>query len=179
MNREITIAKLTMEDAPKLSELANNPAVAGFLRNIFPSPYLLEHAEWFIPMTLSKDPTENFGIYLNEQFCGICGAHPFNDIHYKTAEIGYWLGEPYWGQGIGSIAINLLLNYCFEKVKYSRVQAITFDSNIGSMRVLEKNGFIKEGIMRKHILKNGQYYDAHLYGMTDDEYMKLTTLYKI
>ena len=179
MNREVKIAKLSMDDAPKLAQLANNPSIAGFLRNIFPSPYELKDAEWFIPMTLSKDPTENFGIYLNEHFCGICGAHPFDDIHNRTAEIGYWLGQPYWGQGIATIAIQQLIKYCFETVKYSRIQAITFDNNIGSMRVLEKNALIKEGIMRKHIYKNGVYYDAHLYGITDDEYRTLTTLSNI
>lgn len=175
MIHQVQLKKLRIEDAAALSKLADNHRVSQFLRDSFPSPYTVEMAEGFIPMTLTKDPTENFGIYLDDKFCGICGAHPYDDIHRNSAEIGYWIGEPYWGKGIMTKAMRLLISYCFEQVGYKRVQAITFDNNVGSMRILEKNGFIKEGIMRKHIMKANKYYDAHLYSMIDTDYHKLTS----
>lgn len=175
MTISVELRPLHIDDAPALSRLADNPKVSQFLRDYFPSPYTVKDAEEFIPMTLTKDPLENFGVIYNDTFCGICGAHPYSDIHRHTAEIGYWIGEPYWGKGIMTKAMSHLIKYCFEEAQYTRIQAITFENNIGSMRILEKNGFVKEGVMRKHVIKAGQYYDAPLYSLIDSDYDRLTS----
>jgi RimJ/RimL family protein N-acetyltransferase len=161
------------KNAEQLAELADNIKVAQFLRDIFPHPYTLQNAHQFIAFTKIKVPLENFGIFENDHFCGVIGAHPHDDIHRHTAELGYWLGEPFWNRSIMTKAVSLMLQYCFDVVGYKRVQAIAFDSNPASMHVLEKNQFQKEGVMRKHIYKNDVYYDAHLYAMLDEDYQAI------
>ncbi len=162
---DILIRPLQESDALSLATLANNENVSKNLRDYFPSPYTLEDAESFIPFTLSKSPLENFAICWKGNFVGICGVHPHDDIHKYTGEMGYWIGEPFWGKGITSTAIKLLVKYCWEHTSFERLQAITFEYNIGSMRVLEKAGMSKEGVLRKHVFKHGKFYDAPIYSI--------------
>jgi RimJ/RimL family protein N-acetyltransferase len=89
-----------------------------------------------------------------------------------VAEIGYWLGEPFWGKGIMSQALELITAYAFEQLKLIRIQTIVFEYNVGSMRVLEKCGYIKEGICRKAIIKNEELYDAHTFAIVNNKLIK-------
>lgn len=173
MHENLRLKPLTIDDAERLADLADNGNIARFLRDIFPQPYTSQDARQFISFTQSKSPLENFGIFENDIFCGVIGAHPYDDIHRHSAEMGYWLGEPFWNKGITTGAVSLMLDYCFDTVGYKRVQAIAFDSNPSSMRVLQKNHFQKEGIMRQHIYKKGIYYDAHLYAILKEDYQAI------
>ena len=81
------------------------------------------------------------------------------------AEIGYWLARPFWGQGIMTDAVGVFTRYAFEQFDLQRLTAHVFVHNIGSARVLEKNGFRREGELRHHFLKDGQLLDARIYGL--------------
>ena len=81
------------------------------------------------------------------------------DIYWKSAEIGYWIGQPFWGQGIAAKAVWLLVDHAFDELAMVRLYAGVFEYNIGSMRVLEKNGFLKEGISKKAVFKNGKFWN--------------------
>ena len=83
------------------------------------------------------------------------------DVYKKSAEIGYWIGEPFWGNGIATKAVELITEYGFNKLALNRVYAGVFEYNITSMKVLEKNGYKKEGIFKNAILKNDKVYDEH------------------
>ena len=104
------------------------------------------------------------------QFCGIIGLIIQEDVYAKTAEIGYWLGEQFWGKGIMTKAVELMTEYGFGKLKLVRIYTGIFEYNITSMKVLEKNGYVKEGIFKKAIYKNRKTWDEHRYCKLNSTY---------
>ena len=94
--KNIQLRPLTISDAPRLAELANNPKISINLRDAFPSPYTLADAENFIEMCRKQAPTQVFAIEYNGEYVGNIGLHPGSDVYRKSAEIGYFLGETYW-----------------------------------------------------------------------------------
>jgi [ribosomal protein S5]-alanine N-acetyltransferase len=105
-----------------------------------------------------------FAIDVNGEAVGAIGVHPQSDIMCKNAELGYWLGEGYWGQGIITAAISHMVQYTFDTYDITRVYARPFGSNAASQRVLEKAGFVLEARIEKSIFKNGAYEDELIYG---------------
>src|SRR5690606_938234 len=93
-------------------------------------------------------------ITIEDEFVGGIGLHPQNDIYRLNAELGYWLAEPFWGQGIISKAIQEMIQYGFAKLPIQRIFARPFGSNLASQRVLEKNGFILEARIKGCLIKN-------------------------
>lgn len=91
------------------------------------------------------------------------------DPEHLTAELGYWLGERYWGQGIATEAVSLVLRFAFDMLGLHRVEANAFTENCASCRVLEKNGFQREGIRRKARYRFGTWHDEVLYGLLGEE----------
>ena len=91
------------------------------------------------------------------------------DVYRESAEIGYWLGAPYWGKGIATKAVALVTHYGFETLRLNRIFTGVFSFNKASMRVLEKNGFTKEGIFKRAVVKNGITYDEHRYAKWIDK----------
>jgi len=85
------------------------------------------------------------------------------DVYRKSVEIGYWLGEPFWGMGIATKAVGLIASHAFEDLGLMRIFAGVFEYNIGSMKVLERNGFQKEGIAKKAVFKSDKFWDEHRY----------------
>jgi RimJ/RimL family protein N-acetyltransferase len=84
-------------------------------------------------------------------------------VYRKTAEIGYWIAEPYWGRGIATEAVRLLKHYAFASFDILRLQAEVFQHNTASMRVLQKNGFMQEAIHHRAVIKNGVLMNNHLW----------------
>ena len=149
-------------DIIPIATLANNKKVWDNLRDYFPHPYSEGDAESFINFIKNENPPVTFAIDYNGQFCGMISLVPQRDVYRKTAEIGYWLGEPFWGKGIMTTAIRLITEYGFsQSFDFIRLYAGVFEYNRASMRVLEKNGYRKEGISQKNIFKNGKIYDEH------------------
>ena len=83
------------------------------------------------------------------------------DVYRKSAEIGYWIGEPFWGMGIATKAVEPITEYGFMELELNRIYTGVFEYNTASMKVLEKNGFEKEGIFKDAIFKNSKVYDEH------------------
>ncbi|MEM9549096.1 MAG: GNAT family protein [Bacteroidota bacterium] len=165
-NAEVNIflRPLKDTDAHALAQLANNKKIWDNVRDLLPHPYTLKDAEFFVGLTQKEEIPQTFAIFHNDEFCGMTGLHIQNDVYRLSAELGYWIGEPYWGRGIASHAVKIITNYGFEKLGMERIYAGIFEFNVGSMRVLEKNGFQKEGVFRKAVLKNGKMWDEHRYG---------------
>lgn len=160
---EMKLRPFRTEDREALARLANSAAVAHYLANRFPHPYRLADADAWIGSLAEESPTYNFAVEWRGEFAGGAGLTPLTDIHSGTAEIGYWLGEPYWGRGLATQAAGMLTQYAFGELCFVRLQALVFRDNAASMRVLEKNGFAREGILRKHVRKFGILTDAVLY----------------
>lgn len=139
------------------------------MRDAFPYPYTIEDAATFLELAANGALGKVYGVYDGDIFVGCCSLIPQQDIYRLNAEIGYWIGEPYWGKGYATEVVKLLLNVAFEELNLSRVYAHIFEFNKGSMRVLEKAGFHKEAIIKSSIIKEGKIFDEHLYSIRKDE----------
>lgn len=169
MEEHIKIRSLKSSDKSDLVKLANNKKVWDNLRDHIPFPYSDKDAEFFINLTQKEDPKQNFGIEYKGKICGVIGLTIQKDIYRKSAEIGYWLGEPFWRKGIASKAVELIVEYGFKDLNLIRIYTGVFEFNIASMKVLEKNGFKKEGIFKNAIIKNEKIYDEHrFYKLSDN-----------
>lgn len=162
----IRLRKFMGSDKSRLAVLANNIKIWKNVRDLLPHPYHKSDAEAFISSVKDENPQLTFAIEYSGEFCGAIGLSPQSDVYRKTAEIGYWIGEPFWGKGIASTAVKLLTQYGFEKLKLVRIYTGVFEYNIASMRVLEKNGYTKDAIFRKSIYKEGKIIDEHRYSIT-------------
>jgi RimJ/RimL family protein N-acetyltransferase len=161
-----TMRPYKQSDAKALAGLADNPNVCHYLANRFPSPYTLEDATQWVARFGHEREQHIFAIEWQGQLVGGIGLDPMADIHSLTAGVGYWVGEPFWGNGIATEALGLMVGHAFGELPYLRLQAMVFAENKNSARVLEKNGFVLEGTLRRHITKHGRVYDALLYART-------------
>ncbi len=158
-----TVRSYKIDDAESLAINANNIAIWKNLRDGFPHPYTLENGRGYIDHTLSLQPETNFAICVDDKAVGGIGFVLHTDVERIGAEIGYWLGEPYWGRGIVSEALAAVTQYAIQTHGLYRVFAVPFAHNKGSIRVLEKAGFVLEGRMRKSAIKDGEVLDQLLY----------------
>ncbi len=99
----------------------------------------------------------------NSEFVGSVGITPQMGWREHVAEIGYWLGEDYWGKGIVPVALGKLTELAFEKLGFSKLYAPVLAPNTASMKVLEKNGYRLEGVLTQEVMKHNQYFDIHQY----------------
>lgn len=166
----VILRALNETDTENLSRIANDKRISANLRDGFPNPYTIEDAKAFIAKFSKSDPQIVFAIEANREHVGNIGLHPKNDIYRKTAEIGYFIGVEYWGRGIATEAIGQMVNYGFEKLDLIRIEAGVFSHNPASMKVLEKAGFVKEGISEKVAIKNGVIIDEHRYAIINPKY---------
>jgi [ribosomal protein S5]-alanine N-acetyltransferase len=152
-----------LEDAAALVKFGNNRKVWLNLRDGFPTPYTLEKAEIFLENAAHQDPLTYFAIATAQEAMGGIGITIHKDVHRLTAELGYWLGEPYWGKGIMTESVLKFTDAMFEKFGLLRIYAEPYATNTASARVLEKAGFILEGRMSSSVIKDGKILDQLLY----------------
>jgi [ribosomal protein S5]-alanine N-acetyltransferase len=155
-------------DLESLVKYANDPLVASQLRDRFPHPYTLEIGRAYLEAVALAEPVESFAIDVGGAAVGGVGVHPGSDVGRASAEIGYWLGREFWGCGIATAAVRAVADHFLETAVYCRLHAHTFEGNLASQRVLEKCGFVKEGVFRKAVLKNGRLFDAVMFGRVDE-----------
>lgn len=152
------------EDLDDLVLYANNRNVWNNLRNYFPHPYTKEHGlEWLEKVVDAPLPVINFAIEADGTVVGGIGLILNGDVYIKSAEIGYWIGEPFWGKGIAAEALRQITEYAFNTFDLVRLYAEVFENNKASMRVLEKNGFYLEGVRRKSVFKNEVLMDDYIW----------------
>lgn len=157
--------------AADIAPLADDPGIAANLRDGFPSPYTLDHAEAFVADCIRSGEEGRIlrAIVVDGRAVGSVGLFMGQDIYRQSAEMGYWLGRPYWGRGIMTRAVGQLCAQAFARLPICRIYAEPFARNAASRRVLEKNGFVLEGIMRKAAVKNGEVLDWCMYGLLREE----------
>ena len=153
------------EDAADLALTLNDPAMLDNLRDGLPFPYTKADAESFIAAMLAADPDKAwaFAITVEDRAEGSIGAFRQENIHFRTAEMGYYIARPLWGQGIATSAVRQFCSYLFQNTDILRIFAEPFAENLASCRVLEKAGFQMEGILRQNAVKNGVVRDMMVY----------------
>ena len=162
------LRKWNEADLDSLVKYANNHNVAKWLTNGFPHPYTYEDGKSYLSIIANDNPTKVFAIEVNGEAVGSIGIFPQSDIHEKNAEIGYWLAEVYWGQGIITKAIQEIVEYGFKTFDVVRIFARPFSTNLKSQRVLEKAGFVLEARLKKALYKNSEFLDELIYAKRDD-----------
>jgi RimJ/RimL family protein N-acetyltransferase len=152
-------------DLRALALHANNRQVWINLRDQFPFPYTIADAEMWIRAARAMRPETSFALAVEGEAVGAIGLELKDDIYRRSAEIGYWLGEPFWGRGITSEALVATTQWAFASFDLTRIFAHVFDWNPASARVLEKAGYALEGRLRKAVTKDGRNIDALLYSI--------------
>lgn len=161
---KVHLRKWKAEDKELLVKLANNKKIADNMRDIFPNPYTISDAIQWIAANENETVQTVFAIDADEQFVGGCGIHLKDDVYKCSAEIGYWIAEPFWGKGIATEAVKQLLEKTVSQFPdIIRLYAEVFEHNKASMRVLEKNGFHLESIRKNAVIKNNILMDDYVW----------------
>ncbi len=155
----------TKNDLHSLVKYADNPKIAAMMSNKYINPYTYEQGEKFIGFATKEKPYRILAIDVVGEAVGAIGVHPGTDIYCKNAELGYWLGEPFWGKGIMTKAVIQMVDYGFQNWDISRIYARPYGTNTGSQKVLEKAGFVLEARLEKTIFKNEVYLDELIYAV--------------
>lgn len=148
-------------DEQSLAANANNRKIWINLRDAFPHPYMLKNAVLWIE--LSKESKTNFAIDVDGAAVGDIGLTVQGDLHRRSVEIGYWLGEKYWGRGIMTEAVRAMTEYAFQSFDINRIYAGILDYNLSSARVLEKNGYVCEARLNQACVKDEKLIDELIY----------------
>lgn len=166
------IRKWALSDAKDLAAALSNKKVQDNLRDGLPYPYTQQDGAAFISDMLSADENETFAfaITIDNIAIGSIGVFRQGNIHRQTAELGYYIGEEYWGKGIMTEAIKQICEYVFRESDMIRIYAEPFAYNIASCRALEKAGFQYEGTLRRNALKNGKVIDMKMYSLLKEEW---------
>ncbi len=160
-----TLRGWRQDDAELLQKHADNPNISAFLMDRFPHPYSIKNAVRWVNQMLRQEPKTTFVIAIDDKLAGVIGLELRDDVYKRAPLLGYWLAENFWGRGICTEAVKLLSGYAFDKFDIVRIQATVFGNNPRSMRVLEKAGYVKEGVLKNNIYKNGEVLDEWIYAM--------------
>jgi [ribosomal protein S5]-alanine N-acetyltransferase len=158
-------------DAASLVRHANNINVARQLRDRFPHPYTASDAKTFLlHVEQAGDEATNLAIDVGGDAVGAIGFTIGSDVERYSAEIGYWLGEEYWGRGIVTEALVMVTERAFDRLNLVRLFAVPFADNAASARVLEKAGYAREGLLRSSAVKYGETRDQLLYARVNEQW---------
>jgi [ribosomal protein S5]-alanine N-acetyltransferase len=157
-------------DEEPLSRHASNRNIWNWVRDFFPYPYSMRDATAWVRSNRTLQLPSNLAIEVNGEAVGNVGYTVRDDIYRFNAEIGYWLSEKHWGQGIITEVLPVLVDYIFKNSQVNRIYACVLEGNEGSMRVLERTQFRHEAIHRKAAVKNNRFLDEHIYAILREEY---------
>jgi RimJ/RimL family protein N-acetyltransferase len=157
-------------DVEPLARYADNHKIWINLRDAFPHPYTKRDARHFIRSALGRTPETFFAIAVGEEAVGGIGFVLHPDVERVSAEIGYWLAEPFWGRGIATDALTAVTRYAIDTHKLTRVYAVPFAWNAPSCRVLEKAGYMLEARLRNSAIKDGKLIDQMQYAFIAAEH---------
>ena len=164
---EFTLRPWRPDDAADIAAAADDPEIAQFLRNRFPSPYTLSDAEWFIGDCIAHEGCRRLDrtIEVGGAAAGGISVTLGSDIYDRSAELGYWLARKHWGRGIVTSAVRQICAEAFSSFDIVRIYAEPFECNRASRRVLEKAGFTFEGTLRSSVHKNGRILSSCMYSI--------------
>jgi ribosomal-protein-alanine N-acetyltransferase len=158
-----TVRSFRADDAESLAHHANDHEIWINLRDRFPHPYTLADARAWIAHAVSNEEPPSFAIDVDGEVVGGIGLRLNDDVERISAEIGYWVGRAYWGRGIATDAVRAVTEHAFTTRDLTRVYALPFADNAASIRVLEKAGYVREGLLRRSAIKHGIVRDQLMY----------------
>lgn len=158
----IELRELTKDDRELLVRYLNNEQLVRYLASRIPQPYSFEDANWWVEVG-SKEGTFVRAITFNNAFCGVIGVYTKEAEYAHAAELGYWVAQEYWNKGIASKAVTEFTDLVFATTEIQRIYAAVTAPNLASIQVMNKAGYSLEGILRKSVQKQGQFYDEHLF----------------
>lgn len=165
---EIRLRPYLLSDEHALATMANNPKVSMNLKDIFPCPYTIQDAKNYLNYIIQNNHPNmiEYAITIDEQFAGAISITFGQDIFSHIAEIGYWLGEPYWHQGIMKKVVAIIVKYIFSNYDTKIIKAKIFSRNVSSKKVLQANNFKHLVTLNNHAYKHGEFLDLELYELT-------------
>lgn len=158
-----TVRRWHLDDADSLARHGNNREIWLNLRDRFPHPYTRAAADRFLEVQSTADPATNFAIEVEGRAVGGIGFDLGTDIERVGAEVGYWIGQEFWGRGIMSRVLAVTTPWALDQFGLERVVGLQLDWNPGSGRVLEKAGYQLEARMRRAAIKDGKVVDILSY----------------
>ena len=165
------IRKWQIDDQYDLAKILNNQKIMNHLRDGLPYPYTVEDAKEYISSMLQANQEKMFAfaISVDEHVIGSISVTRLDNIHSCTGELGYYIGEDYWGKGYATCAVKQVCQYVLNHSDILRIFAEPFAYNTASCRVLEKAGFLYEGTLHKNAMKNGKVLDMKMYALVREE----------
>lgn len=163
--KDISLRDWLIDDLDTLVKYADNLNISRNMTDSFPHPYTKANGKSFIEFATTSETSKLKAILYKGDVVGGIGLHAQHDIYRKNMELGYWLAEPFWGQGIMTEAIRQMCLWGFENLEVSRIFARPFGHNKGSQKALEHAGFALEAIIPKGFYKNDNFVDEYIYGI--------------
>ena len=170
---EYKIRSYRKSDKDSIIKYANNINVSRNLRDSFPFPYTKKDATDWLRTVCNQKIEMNFAIANGYELIGGIGLMPQSDVYKFSAEIGYWLAEPFWGKGITTKAVIEMTKFAFDNFNFNRLFAAVFEGNPASMKVLEKAGYKLEGRLRHSVFKEGIFKDQFMFSILREEFKLL------
>ena len=161
----VKLVKWTQENKPELIKICNS-VDRSYLSNRLPYPYTEESADWWLGMVSEHDGKDGVfrAIAADDKIVGNISVEQKSDVYCKDGEIGYLLLTDFWSKGIATEAVCQICAEAFSELDIIRITGLVYAANIASARVLEKNGFAREGLQRNAVYKDGKIYDLCLFG---------------
>lgn len=160
---KVILREWKKSDAGPLAKIANNKKIWDNVRDRLPFPYTKKDAKEWLTLVKKQETVTTFCLEADGQLAGSIGFTLKEDVYRKNAEIGYFVGEEYWGQGVATEAVRQLVDYMQKNFDLTRIYAEVFEYNKASMKVLEKNGFYLECIRKKAAIKNNVILDDYVW----------------
>ena len=162
---ECVLREWREEDVKDLAYMMNNKNIQDNLRDGIPYPYTQQDAAAFIEKMMTRDKNKLFAFAIEAEgrLVGSISVSRMDNVHSRTGEMGYYIGQDFWNKGYGSSAARQIVQYVFDNTNIIRVFADPYAYNAASCRALEKAGFTFEGLLRKNALKNGKFVDMKMY----------------
>lgn len=150
-------------DVAALAVIANNKKIWDNVRDRLPYPYTEKDAREWLALATAEKVVTTFCVEADGELAGSIGITFEHDVYRNNVEIGYFVGEKWWGKGVATEAVRLMVEYVEKNFDVTRIYAGVFEYNKASMRVLEKNGFYLECIRKRGAIKNGKVINDHLW----------------
>jgi [ribosomal protein S5]-alanine N-acetyltransferase len=160
---QVILREWKRSDADALAAIANNKKIWDNVRDRLPFPYTKKDAKEWLDLVKKQKTVTTFCIEVDGNLAGSIGVTLKDDVYRKTVELGYFIGEEYWGRGIATEAVRQMVSYVQKEFDIVRIYAEVFEYNKASMKALEKNGFYLECIRKRGAFKNNVIIDDHVW----------------
>lgn len=169
LNDRYLIRDFQLGDVEALVKYANNYKIFRWVKDNFPYPYSIKDAEQWVTVSRNTNDGLNYAIANQNELIGGIGVKFKEDVYRYSWELGYWLGEPFWGKGIVTEAVKVFTKYLFNHYNIRSITANVYEGNKASMRVLTKAGFKLDGVIRKAVFKEKLFWDLYVYSLLREE----------